>query len=189
MIFNPYINRTEMTHEISQPLSVITRSSGLLTDSFLLLSGMLTSYSYIGRFKKGIKINLAKEFADRYIRIMPPIIAMMLLTAFIFPLLGSGPQWNIIVKPQSDLCHKYWWRNLLLIQNFFGFENICGFHTHHVANDTQLRLMAPFVAFLLWKLNKKGLLYVTGLIVLSHVGRLYMSYTRDITEFMYFGVK
>jgi peptidoglycan/LPS O-acetylase OafA/YrhL len=150
---------------------------------------MLTAYSYIGRFKKGLKINLAKEFAGRYIRIMPPIIAMMLFTAFIFPLLGSGPQWNTIVKPQSDLCHKYWWRNLLLIQNYFGFENICVTHTHHVANDTQLFLVTPFLAFLLWKLNKKGLFYIGGLMVLSQIGRFYVTYTEGISDFLYFGVR
>jgi peptidoglycan/LPS O-acetylase OafA/YrhL len=150
---------------------------------------MLTSSYFIGRFKKGLKINLAKEFAGRYIRIMPPIIALMLFTTFILPLLGSGPQWNTIVKPQSDLCSKYWWKNLLFIQNFFGIETACLPYTHHVTIDTHLFLVTPFVAFLLWKWKNKGAFYVAGLIMLTQIGRFYVSYTKGISDFLYFGVR
>jgi hypothetical protein len=63
---------------------------------------------------------------------MPPIAVIILFSTYIFPLLGSGPQWNTVVTPIEKLCRKNWWKTLLLIQNFYGFENICITHTHYV---------------------------------------------------------
>jgi hypothetical protein len=66
---------------------------------------------------------------------MPPIAVIILFSTYIFPLLGSGPQWNTVVTPIKKLCRKNWWKTLLLIQNFYGFENICITHTHYVRFD------------------------------------------------------
>jgi peptidoglycan/LPS O-acetylase OafA/YrhL len=68
MLFNPFINRNEMSSEITGMTSVLSRSSVLFTDTFLLLSGMLTAYSFVGRLQKGRPINQLKELTGRYIR-------------------------------------------------------------------------------------------------------------------------
>jgi hypothetical protein len=189
MLFNAYANRTEMSHEAGEPLSLISRGSALFTDSFLVLSGMLTAYSFLGRFNRGQKLNMFKEFVGRYIRIIPPIAALIIFTSQIYSHIGSGPQWNIIVQSQSDLCQKYWWRNLLLIQNLFGFENICLTHSHYVATDMQLFLITSLVAYVLWRYPMKGGLSVVLLICASNIVRFYIAYTNRISDFMYYGVR
>lgn len=178
-----------MSHEAGQPVSLISRGSALFTDSFLVLSGMLTAYSFIGRFNRGQKINFFKEFIGRYIRIIPPIAALMIFTSQIYQHFGTGPQWNTIVKSQSELCQQHWWRNLLLIQNYYGFENICLTHTHYVSTDMQLFIMTWLVAYVLWKYPKKGGLTILGLILASNIGRFYVTFTNEISDFMYFGVR
>jgi hypothetical protein len=38
--------------------------------------------------------------------------------------LGSGPQWNMFVGRNAELCKKNLWKNLLYIQNFFPSEQM-----------------------------------------------------------------
>lgn len=57
-------------------------------------------------------------------RIVPPLAAIILLCTFILPEMGSGPQWNLTVSHHADKCKRNWWRNLLFVHNYFGFENM-----------------------------------------------------------------
>lgn len=123
--FNPISNRTEMILFSKSPISVIVRASYLYTDSFIMLSGMLVAYSFVGRLQRGQNINVIKEIAARYFRVIPPMAGLILFGTFILPLLGNGPQWNMLITYQSQLCKQTWWRNFLMIHNWFGFENIC----------------------------------------------------------------
>jgi len=130
--FNPIQNRTEMILTSKAPGTVLVRASYLYTDIFLMLSAMLTTYSFVGRLQRGQKINYWKEVAGRYFRVVPPMAALIIFGTFILPILGSGPQWNMLITEQSLLCKQNWWRNFLMIHNWFGFENICMTHTHHI---------------------------------------------------------
>jgi hypothetical protein len=38
--------------------------------------------------------------------------------------LGSGPQWNMAVRKNADICKENLWKNLFYIQNFFPFEQM-----------------------------------------------------------------
>ncbi|CAO1376055.1 unnamed protein product [Diamesa tonsa] len=188
MLFNPYINRTEMAEAVSQPWSIIGRAASLYTDPFLMLSGMLTTYTFIGRLQKGRKINFLEEYAGRYLRIMPPLAALILFCTYILPLLSSGPQWPLVITHQAVLCKEYWWRNLLFIHNWFGFKDMCLTHTHHVGIDTELFVVAPFFISLMWKWPKKGLFVVVTLAIFSTVARYYVTFTNGLTNYVYFGV-
>ena len=129
LLFNPYSNRTEMAVMLGKPWTVIARAASLYTDPFLMLSGMLTAYSLLGKLRRHGKINIVKEYASRYLRIMPPLAALIAFCTYILPLLGKGPQWNLVVTHHAGICKQYWWRNLLFIHNWFGFSNMCLTHT------------------------------------------------------------
>lgn len=66
--YNPMMNRVEMSHIMSAPYAVMSRSAVLYTDTFLMLSGMLTAYSLFGRYNRGQKIQLFQEYMGRYLR-------------------------------------------------------------------------------------------------------------------------
>lgn len=68
--FHPFLNRTEMVLMSTNPFSVVLRSAVLFTDTFLLLSGMLTAHSMFGRYSRGEKVNFFKEIAGRYLRFL-----------------------------------------------------------------------------------------------------------------------
>lgn len=76
-----------------------------------------------------------------------------------------------------------------MIHNWFGFENICLTHTHHIGTDFGLFLVAPFVITFLFKQPKKAAVVVILLAVASTVARFYVTYARDMTVYVLFGLE
>lgn len=189
IFFDPYSNRTAMTEFLGKPWTVLARAASLYTDPFLMLSGMLTAYSLLGKLQRHGRINIFKEFIGRYMRIMPPLAFLIAFCTFILPLLGSGPQWNLVVTHHAGICKQYWWRNLLFIHNWFGFSNMCLTHTHHVGIDTELFSIAPFLILALWKWPKKGMNMMIVLATLSTIARYYVTYTYDLSNYVFFGTR
>lgn len=68
MFYNPYMNRTSMSEKLGQPWTVIGRAASLYTDPFIMLSGLLTAYSLIGRLQKGHTIKVTQEYITRLFR-------------------------------------------------------------------------------------------------------------------------
>lgn len=124
-LFRPFINRTAMTSRLANPfLLVYASAASLYTDVFLMLSGLLTVYTFVGRLQKGKQIIIWREILDRYFRIIPSVMFLILFCTFVLPLLGSGPMWNLVVTSHAEICKKYWWRNLFFLQNIFGYNEV-----------------------------------------------------------------
>lgn len=149
VFFNPHVNRTAMievsansiTHAsglwiddsifalislqgLGQYISVIGRAAALYTDAFLLMSGLLTSYAIIGRVQRKQSPRLFQEYVGRFMRIVPTFGALILFCTYILPIIGSGPLWNLVVNQHAENCKQYWWRNLLFIHNYYGFDKM-----------------------------------------------------------------
>lgn len=93
-----------------------------------MLSGLLTSYAIIGRLKNHQSPRIIQEYFSRFLRIVPPLAAIVLFCTFILPELGQGPQWNVVVNAHAEICKQNWWRNFLFIHNYYGFsEMVMGF--------------------------------------------------------------
>lgn len=187
--FSPIANRTEMNTYCEGPISILFRAVYLYTDVFLMLSGLLVSYLFIGKLQRGIKINVWKEIAGRYFRFMPAIAALIIFSTFILPLLGSGPQWGTMITVQSKRCKRNWWMNFLMIQNWFGFENICMANSHHAATDFVLFVLSIFLIILIHEQPEKGILTVVTLAVVSTVAKFYVVYKNDLVTYITAGTK
>ncbi|XP_052120476.1 nose resistant to fluoxetine protein 6-like [Frankliniella occidentalis] len=187
VFYNGYSNRTEMSEGIGQQWTVVARAASLYTDPFIMLSGLLTSYAYVKKLERGQKIHVVEELRNRLIRLVPSLAALILFCSFVLPWLGSGPMWNLVIKTHSDICKQHWWRNLLFIHNWFGFENMCLTHTHHVGIDTQLFLVSPIFVWLLWSRPKQGLVILGAVSAISTALRFYFTYHHQLSFFVYFG--
>lgn len=53
---------------LGEPWSVIGRAASLYTDPFIMLSGLLTAYSFLGRIKKTGHLNIKNEYLSRFFR-------------------------------------------------------------------------------------------------------------------------
>uniref|UniRef100_A0A1A9W8H9 Nose resistant-to-fluoxetine protein N-terminal domain-containing protein n=1 Tax=Glossina brevipalpis TaxID=37001 RepID=A0A1A9W8H9_9MUSC len=187
MFFNPYNNRTGMSESLGRPWTVIGRAASLYTDPFLLVSGMLTAYSLLGRLKKGQPVRLKNEYISRLIRIVPPLAALILFCTYVLPIIGSGPQWNLVVGHHATICKQHWWRNLLFIHNYFGFSEMCLTHTHHLGIDTELFIVAPIIILLLWKWPRNGFIILLTLCGIGTAARYYTTIVNELSNYIYFG--
>lgn len=184
MEYNPMANRNDIVEKSLMPLSVIARASYLYTDLFIMLSGMLVTYSFYGRLQKNQNINILKEIVVRYFRVMPPVAALIIFGTFIFPLLGSGPRWPMLVDDQVEICKQNWWMNFLMIHNWFGFENICMTHTHHVGTDFALFVLGTILVTFLHRHPKRTTQLIVALSLISTIARFYVVYTREMTVYV-----
>lgn len=187
VFFLPYVNRTYMGEHLGKPWTVIGRAASLYTDPFIMLSGLLTTYSFVGRLKKNGNLDIKNEYLSRLLRLVPTMGALILFCTHVMPYIGSGPQWPLVVNQHADICKKTWWRNFLFIHNYFGFENMCLTHTHHVGIDTQLFAISPLLVLLLYKRPKIGILVLGAIASISTVLRFYVMYIRHLNNYVYFG--
>ncbi|CAG9824968.1 unnamed protein product [Phaedon cochleariae] len=185
--FMPYANRTQFIEYMGRPFSVIGRAASLYTDPFIMMSGMLTTYSLLGRLRRANKIDVGQEYVSRLFRIVPAFAALIAFCTFLLPWIDAGPLWHQVVTQHSDICKKNWWRNLLFVHNYFGFEDMCLTHTHHVGIDTQLFFVSPFLVYLLWKWPRRGSIILISLATISTVMRFYVSYTMRLSNYVHFG--
>ncbi|XP_050308684.1 O-acyltransferase like protein-like [Anthonomus grandis grandis] len=187
VFFMPYSNRTYAVEYLGRPFSVVARAASLYTDPFIMISGLLTSYSLIGKLDKTGKINIGQEYISRLYRIVPTFAALIAFCTFILPWLAEGPMWNLVVTHHSDICKKNWWRNLMFIHNYFGFKDMCLTHTHHLGIDTQLFFTSPFMIYGLWRWPLKGATALTTIATISTVARFYVTYTMRLSNYVHFG--
>nr|XP_023016320.1 nose resistant to fluoxetine protein 6 [Leptinotarsa decemlineata] len=185
--FLPYSNRTEYVEYVGRPFSVMGRAASLYTDPFIMMSGMLTTYSLLGRLNRDKKINVLQEYVSRLFRIVPTFAAVIAFCTFVLPWTNNGPLWNLVVTHHSDICKKYWWRNLMFIHNYFGFKEMCLTHTHHIGIDTQLFFISPVLIYLIWRWPKRGSIALTALAIISTIMRFYVSYTLKLSNYVHFG--
>ncbi|XP_029053165.1 O-acyltransferase like protein-like [Osmia bicornis bicornis] len=187
LFFNPYTNRTEMSEYLGKPWTVIGRAASLYTDPFIMLSGLLTAYSFTGKLKKNGNLDIKNEYISRLIRLVPSLAAIMLFCTYIMPHIGSGPQWNLVVTEHANICKRTWWKNFLFIHNYFGFETMCLTHTHHLGIDTQLFILSPVMVFLLYKNPKIGTIILTICAIFSTALRYFVIYYKRLSNYIFFG--
>jgi peptidoglycan/LPS O-acetylase OafA/YrhL len=141
-------------------------------DSFFLLSGFLCAHGLQKKvFSKpqfktpaGFSLMYLKFALSRYLRLLPLEMFVMLLDMYILPNAGSGVLWNMD-RPNGARCAdsaggdpncgKYWWANVLFIQNLDHFIGKCMGHTWYLAADMQIYLTAPFFG-LVYGINRKA---------------------------------
>ncbi|KAG5323880.1 NRF6 protein, partial [Acromyrmex heyeri] len=187
VFFIPYVNRTYMSEFLGKPWTVFARAASLYTDPFIMLSGLLTTYLFVGRLKKSGNLDIKNEYLSRLLRLVPTLGALILFCTYIMPYIGSGPQWPLVVTNHAEICKKTWWRNFLFIHNYFGFENMCLTHTHHIGIDTQLFMISPVLVLLLYKKPKIGAIVLGTIALISTILRFYITYTKDLNNYVYYG--
>ncbi|XP_076231758.1 uncharacterized protein LOC143177601 [Calliopsis andreniformis] len=163
----PYVNRIDFTEFASFPASSFLRVGAVYTDTFLLISGVLIAYNMTKEYMTRGEIRWFCRFVTRYIRLTPPLLIVVFWYAFVMEHTGSGPQWNSLILRNAELCKNNAWTNLLYIQNFFPVEEMCATHTHQLALDMQLSLIAPILVFFLGVKPIIGIILIFFIILLS----------------------
>ena len=139
----------------------------LSVDTFFVLSGLLLSYLSIREMerRKG-KFPFAFFYIHRVLRLSPAYYFAVFFSFKVLPYIGSGPLWHL---PDVARCEKYWWTNILYINNFYPttFADQCYGVTWYLANDMQFFIVSPIFLILLYRFWKIGLATIVGTMLAS----------------------
>lgn len=126
------------------------------SDVFFFMSGFLAIYSML-KLRNYNAIAVVKQYARRLFRLIP-IIAFVLFTAkYLIPRFVEGPMCQRY-NQQFDDCDKYFWTNLLLINNLYPAHlgSSCMPWTWFISCDFQMFLLVPLIAVVFQKTKIGG---------------------------------
>lgn len=177
------------SYYVSSWWSGIILNATLSVDSFFYLSGFLVTYLVMQELYKKKRINLVLYVFHRFWRILPPYFLALSVLWQLLPHLGEGPFW-----PQVDTyvsrtsCDKYWWANLLFINNFVPkeYQDQCMGWSWYLANDMQMYLISPIFLFLYFKSKVIAIIVIEIVLVASIFAQGYVAW---VLEFSCMAVK
>ncbi|CAL8341046.1 unnamed protein product [Arctogadus glacialis] len=154
----------------SSPLYVFAFSGPVYlgVDTFLLLGGLLSARSLLGSIQRA-EDNLSRGLVAHFIfkrfkRVQPLHLFIVCLSIGFYSVVQRGAFW-FIAEDQVINCKKYWWSNLLLVNNLFTITDICAPWTWYLSLDFQFYLTTPLLIYL-YRLNRYVLLVVSALLLL-----------------------
>ncbi|XP_043077858.1 O-acyltransferase like protein [Puntigrus tetrazona] len=140
----------------------------LAVDSFLLLGGLLSAKSLLSSIQRSdntLSFSLVAHFLfKRFKRIQPLHLFIVCLTIGLFSIVQRGVFW-FIAEDEVYSCKKYWWSNLLLVNNLFTITDICAPWTWYLSIDFQFYATTPFLIFL-YRINKRVLVVVSVILLM-----------------------
>ncbi|XP_043578465.1 nose resistant to fluoxetine protein 6-like isoform X3 [Bombus pyrosoma] len=121
-------------------------------DAFFFMSGFLLSYTFLKERRKYQGIppiakrmnNFFQKIIKRYIRLTPAYFIVILIAILNFT-------WHdhvstlLPVEHPSTKCSKYWWTNILYINNFYRWDELCLTWTWYLPNDMQFFVFGSFL--------------------------------------------
>ncbi|XP_069123540.1 nose resistant to fluoxetine protein 6-like [Argopecten irradians] len=186
-------NLTYISEFINNWTSMVIVNALLSVDSFFALSGLLVSYLFMKEMKreKG-RINWFMFYFHRFWRLTPAYMLVIFLDMSLFPYLGEGP---FFTKggPDGELCRKFWWKNILYINNVVNPKEMCFPLSWYLANDMQFYVVSPLLLVPLYFSKKIGIavnaLALLGItiasgVISSHYGLLPTLMSADVTALM-----
>ncbi|XP_046739404.1 nose resistant to fluoxetine protein 6-like isoform X2 [Diprion similis] len=172
----------------------IISNSTLSVDTFFFMSGFLVSYLYLNS-NKGKKednksvdyVGKVNDFAltvlKRFIRLTPAYMMVLGILQINAGWYGKTSQFYMTERPQ-EVCAKYWWRNILYINNLFGRETMCMTWSWYLSNDMQFFVIATFTLILSSVFFYTAVGVLTFLLISSTVLTGYISYIYEYVPTM-----
>lgn len=166
---------TKQVDEVFKSASTQWIANGTFSvDNFFLLSGLLASLkrkskmgaNQIRANRETRSINSdktrtssigerARSFLasclDRYLRLAPTLVLLILLSQLILPSLARGPGWANSTSMFDAWCRNNWPINLFMLHNFIRTSSMCFSHSWYIAVDFQLFVLVSLVALVLGK--------------------------------------
>ena len=124
-----------------------------LPDLFFFISGYLLTKNVFNEvdFAANKAMLLVQKLAQKLLRLYPIYIACLVIFWGVVPSLHSGPVWVIYERQEINRCDSVWWRNLLMIDNFFSSG--CFNFSWWVQAEIQYTVLA-LLTFMLLFINK-----------------------------------
>ncbi|XP_033205346.1 nose resistant to fluoxetine protein 6-like [Bombus vancouverensis nearcticus] len=162
----------------------ILRNFTLSVDAFFFMSGYLLSYSFLKERRKYQEIppiakrmnEFFQKIVKRYIRITPAYFVVILIAILNFTWQHHVSALLPVEHPNAK-CSKYWWTNILYINNFYRWDELCLTWSWYLPNDMQFFVFGSFLLTL--SITHYNIAMGIGIVtLLSSIGSLvYTGYT------------
>ncbi|XP_046748815.1 uncharacterized protein LOC124412737 [Diprion similis] len=163
-----YVNKLETMQTHNDYGYYAIWNSYFNVDTFLFVSGLLRAYNLTKELEQG-RANYLKSGLQRYLRLTPSYLVVIIFYVSYFDRLDVGPTWNIYVGRNVEACRRYWWHNLLYINNYVPGNDKCLLQSWYLSADMQLYLVAPLLVYSLWKWKLVGKILSTIAVTVSIV--------------------
>ncbi|KAJ8921442.1 hypothetical protein NQ315_003060 [Exocentrus adspersus] len=183
-----YIRDAPIAFRLSENfLSQIFSNGTYCVDTYLFLGGFLVSCLYYKSKNhhqepgKSIKYKTkCKEyvgmFINRFCRLTPLYMVLLLLTDVVYTFYRKTS--SLTTSELADvLCDKYWWRNLLYINNLFPRSEMCMSWSWYLSLDTQFFTITTFLLILSSIAFKASVVVLVTLILGSVIATAWKSYS------------
>ncbi|XP_018372628.1 PREDICTED: LOW QUALITY PROTEIN: nose resistant to fluoxetine protein 6-like [Trachymyrmex cornetzi] len=156
-------------------------------DTFFFLSGFLLAYVYLKNKinKERIKLIHYKEklneffiiAINRYIRLTPAYIMIIGIAQLISAWYDKTSQFYVEERPHQT-CAKYWWRNVLYINNLFDYDTMCLSWSWYLSSDMQffiisLALLILSTVYFYVAVVILGTILITSVILSGYISYIY----------------
>ena len=169
-------NLEDFLEYFQSPFGTILASGSASVDAFFWLTGFLIGYLILDEAarKKG-RINWSMSVVARVLRLLPNYIFVLMFVNLILGNMGHGPKWEQVEDIIQLDCPKYWWTNLLFINNIYPWYigNNCLGQSWYMAADMQLYLLSiPVIIFYLKFPKHYGWILFLTLLIISFIYRI-----------------
>lgn len=148
-------------------------------DTFLLIGGFVLGWHLLNRLnRQNGKVSFTQMIFVRYLRLTPPLMAVIFFQMTLFRRLGTGPLWYDIIAQREDFCRENWWKTLTYLQNYMG-NHICVPESWYLAVDFQLFCVSIFLIFGIWKWANHFIWTLLLPILVSCIYTFYVIYSND----------
>lgn len=133
--------------------SVMIFGANNAVDTFFFLSAFLATLVMVRRLEKGASVPIIGSAVHRFLRLSPTYLFVIMTYMALGPYVGEGPFWFNMKAVNTEPCERYWWTNLLYINNFHPkvYADQCVPWTWYLANDMQFFVIGTAITVLFHK--------------------------------------
>ncbi|XP_049765187.1 O-acyltransferase like protein-like [Schistocerca cancellata] len=164
----PWVNKVILLESTRDIPKMPLLNSMINVDSFFLISGMLRAMNFMRDVQQRGGFWIATGILQRLLRLTPAYAVVLAVYACLLPYFGSGPEWNTQVGYNSKMCKQHWMFNIMYVNNYINYENMCMLQSWYLSADMQLFVCALIILIPLYYWHKIGELLL-GLVIFVSV--------------------
>lgn len=140
----------------------VVSNATLSVDTFFFISGFLLAYLYYKEEKakeekckeKKKEVTLKSRAIEFVLMVMRRFMRLTPTYMVVMGIVDINMSWYnktsfFTMSERADVvCSKYWWRNILYINNFFSREEMCMSWSWYLSNDMQFFILGTFLLLL-----------------------------------------
>ncbi|XP_029050764.2 nose resistant to fluoxetine protein 6-like [Osmia bicornis bicornis] len=176
-------NKAEILIATTNIESQILTNGSLSVDTFFFVSGFLVVFGFTKNLQRNNNnvslssnvMTFIRVIIKRYIRITPTYLIIILLAIINFAWMEKFSL-MYFYEPAHELCSKYWWRNILYINNLFEWNDMCLTWSWYIADNMQFFVFSIFVLMLSSSYYYTALSLSIGTMSLSMLVHAYIIY-------------